>query len=172
MYKILIIGALSLTLALPTNSTPVYAPSDKEIMEVYNKLVAATGEINMVPPLQISDSGIVNAYATKEAVILNRGLIKTLKNADELALVLGHELAHETLNHVNSIEDGSPWFVVGRAEAQADKLGAYYMMRAGYDICKGRELYLSWMKEGDYLYDDHPNYSYRYTQLNVNCGTL
>lgn len=49
-------------------------------------------------------------------------------------------------------------------------MGAVYMMKAGYDVCKGRELFKHWLDaRGDYLDGDHPNYAYRYNELNINC---
>ena len=55
-------------------------------------------------------------------------------------------------------------------EANADKLGAVYMIKAGFDICKGREIFKRWKIEGgNKLNSYHPSYSYRYDELNIGC---
>ncbi len=141
---------------------------NERIHALYDRLTAATGESTEMRPLRIVDSPVMNAYANEKEVVLFTGLSDKTESDDEIAMVLAHEIAHITLGHVY-IKDPLESLQISVLESQADKMGAIYMMKAGYDICSGRELMKRWEKNGDYLGGDHPSYSYRYMQLNINC---
>lgn len=144
--------------------------NDEHVREIYNKLWTKTGLSTERLPLSIVDENVINAYNDGTKIVIYRGLVNSTKSWDEVALVLGHEIAHSTLRHLAISEFRSPDEIVV-AESNADKMGAIYMMRAGYDVCKGREIMGRWLKDnGDYLNGDHPTYSYRYEQLNINCN--
>ena len=52
--------------------------------------------------IYLHNSNEVNAFAALEGIIIiNRGIIDFCQNDDELALVIGHEIAHMTEDHVN-----------------------------------------------------------------------
>ncbi len=115
------------------------------------------------------NSPIENAYTDGERVVIYTGLIEKTNSWDEIALVLGHEIAHNTLAHLKELDTTDP-IAQSILEANADKMGAIYMMKAGWDICKGRQIYGRWFKtDGNYLGQDHPEYSYRYAELNIGC---
>lgn len=142
---------------------------------IYKVVAAQTGLRDFILPFKISKSEEINAYNDGTKIVINHGLIKST-NDDELALVIGHEIAHGLLGHLNQ---EPPFLVhygmgindaVSALEANADKMGAFYMMKAGYDICKGREIFHTWRKnDGNSIGYNHPNNSYRYDELNVNC---
>jgi hypothetical protein len=48
----------------------------------------------------VDDSSDVNAYATGRDLYVMRGMARFVESDDELALVISHELAHNTMNHV------------------------------------------------------------------------
>lgn len=138
-----------------------------KIRDIYNKVSAASG-IGDKPTLIIMDDSRINAATNGMWIQVNQGLIDAF-SYDQIAMVLGHELAHVHLGHTkeNIYSDK----ISGQyAEAMADKVGAFYMMRAGFDVCDGRE---AWKKirlsEGNRIDTTHPNYSYRYDELNVGC---
>src|SRR5690606_17881280 len=124
-------------------------------------------------PLIIVDNPTVNAYNDGKKVVLFQGLIDSTESIDELALILAHEIAHGNLWHLRILQEWKSIETqeeVTIMEGNADKLGAVYMMKAGYDICKGREWFKHRLDEsGDYLGGNHPGYAYRYSQLNINC---
>ena len=139
------------------------------IQEMYLKLVAATGRYNDVPPLIIVDEPVVNAYASPDKIVLYQGIIDFSKNDDEIALILGHEIAHVLLSHLDKLS-AKTTEEQQVLESMADKMGAYYMMRIGYDVCKGREIWKRFeLSDGDKLGGSHPSDAYRYNQLNVQC---
>lgn len=149
-----------------------------KVEEMYREISAQTGQSQDALPLVIVDSPIDNAYNDGKKVVLYTGFINK-HHWDEIALVIGHEIAHGMLGHLNEhdpVPDKDSIFEMGTngfssvLEANADKMGAVYMMKAGYDICKGREIYKTWQKEkGNFIGMTHPNYSYRYDELNINC---
>ncbi|MDJ0865336.1 MAG: M48 family metalloprotease [Myxococcota bacterium] len=80
----------------------------------------------------------VNAFATYwgdlTGVYVISGMLRFLPDDDDLAIVLGHELAHMILSHrgVATTE---------RTEADADYLGMYLAARAGFDVSGANALW-------------------------------
>ncbi len=64
--------------------------------------------INVTPveacdyPLIVSDDDIVNAYADGNQIVITQGMMSFAKTDDELALVVGHELAHNSMRHIDA----------------------------------------------------------------------
>lgn len=143
---------------------------DEDIQKIYAKLLAVTGQSQDDMPLRIVNRNEINAYTDGNEVVLYKGIIRYAKNEDEIAMILGHEIAHKMLRHTHYDEFRHDSLEISVGEANADKLGAVYMIKAGYDICKARQLWKRMQIEhGDYQGYDHPTYGYRYDQLNINC---
>lgn len=110
-------------------------------------------------PVQFSDSQDVNAYADGKAIYVTRGMARFATQDRELALVIGHELGHNTMKHsdkktVNAsiglifdilaasrgINTNNAFSNLGGQtysqdfEREADYVGLYYLARAGYPI--------------------------------------
>jgi predicted Zn-dependent protease len=68
-----------------------------------------------------------------------------ITNKDELALVLGHELAHYKLGHHGSNH---------RNEYAADALGYQYAAKAGYNVCRGKNIFKKFRKGGSATHPD------------------
>jgi len=146
---------------------------NRRVEELYADIWRQTGQSQERLPLYIVDSDEINAYNDGTKIIIYTGLIKSTNSWDELALVIGHEIAHGNLWHLRMLREDDMIksdVEVSVMEANADKMGAVYMMKAGYDVCKGREIFKAWLDDsGDYLGGTHPGYAYRYSQLNINC---
>lgn len=137
-----------------------------EVRQAYDKIAAASG-LGVKPILYIIEEDIVNAYTTGDKIVVYRGILNKV-DINGAAFLLAHELAHVSLEHLKSIPASDQ--ESEKKESLADKLGAYYTMRAGYDICKARQIWKVLRDEdGDYLGADHPGYSYRYNSLNIGC---
>jgi predicted Zn-dependent protease len=142
---------------------------DKRVQLMYKTLLAKSGQAQNGLPLYIEVSTEENAYNDGKQVVIYTGLLDSL-NDDEIALVLGHEIAHGMLEHLGKLQATSAEESAVH-EANADKLGAVYALKAGYDVCKGREVFKHWENErGNALGQTHPDYAYRYSELNINCG--
>ena len=143
---------------------------DEHVKKVFNDLTVQTGQSEDTPKFRIVESDTINAYTNGKDVVIFRGMLNFVKNDDELAMVLSHELAHVMLRHTSFSEFQITSLETSQAEANADKLGAIYMIKSGYDVCKARDLWMRMLKtKGNYQGNDHPTYSYRFDELNINC---
>ena len=112
-------------------------------------------------------AAMVNAFADGKAIHVTQGMLRFVENDEELALVIGHELAHNSRRHHeskqgNAIVGGLLGAVVTVAtgvdvtslganiasgvhsqafENEADYVGMYHTARAGYAIEKAPELW-------------------------------
>lgn len=110
-------------------------------------------------PIMVMEEPRINAFANGMGILITSGMVKFCRSDDELALVLGHELAHNSMKHMEakrgnsllmSILIDAPVIVftgvnpgVGNAvgmgmysqefESEADYIGMYHTARAGYD---------------------------------------
>lgn len=89
--------------------------------------------------IRLRMSGAVNAYATGKSIIMTTAMMDFAKTDAELALVIGHELAHNTKGHVpkilrNMVFSGLATRYTRPFEAEADYVGLYHMARAGYAL--------------------------------------
>ena len=109
-------------------------------------------------PVIMTDDPIVNAYADGESVMVTKGMMDFAAKDEELALVIGHELGHNVMGHIEkktgsrimgAILDGLLAGVTGvqtnvftnaagmmysqEYEQEADYVGMYFMERGGYE---------------------------------------
>jgi hypothetical protein len=109
-------------------------------------------------PLRVAPGNEVNAYADGKGIFVTRGMMRFATQDKELALVIGHELGHNTMGHTDKkktnsalgavvdilaaakgINTQSAFMKAGATaysqdfEAEADYVGLYYLARAGYD---------------------------------------
>ncbi|MEW5772251.1 MAG: M48 family metallopeptidase [Thermodesulfobacteriota bacterium] len=111
-------------------------------------------------PVFLVEKSVVNAYATGNYIVVYTGLLPILADDNELALIIGHELAHNTCGHIKSTTLNA-WtgYLIGglltaltgadmteemgtrgvlaytqEFEFESDYVGIYYTARAGYDI--------------------------------------
>ena len=113
----------------------------------------------------------VEAYSDRDNVAITTGLLRFVTSDDELALVVGHELAHALLG-----ERHKRLGIRGkRKEDEADALGAQLAYCAGYDVGKAIGLWnrfddaraLSWLPSLS-----HRSSKARHRQLSALVGSL
>ena len=111
-------------------------------------------------PVVLGNGDEVNAYADGQQVVVQRGMLRFATNDTELALVVSHEIAHNSMSHIRSkmtnyalgsildiaaqvllkVPTQGLFGNVGASayskefEAEADYVGLYIMARAGGDI--------------------------------------
>jgi predicted Zn-dependent protease len=112
-------------------------------------------------------SNQVNAFATGHSVAMTTAMLSFVRNDDELAIVLGHELAHRILGHppmrtedgllaAFGIKAGDLW----RREAEADRLGLRLAAAAGYDLDAAIPFWRRYLGKYDWypqLFRSHPS---------------
>ncbi len=122
--------------------------------------VKGSFDISCRYPVKLVNSEQINAAADGKTVYISTGIMKFTESDDELALVVGHELAHNILSHSNKkiastilgaiidglilgasgVDTGGAFTQVASKayskeyELESDYLGLYLAARAGYDI--------------------------------------
>lgn len=82
-----------------------------------------------------------NAFADGRHVFLTTGMLALLRNEDELAFLIAHEMAHNVLGHATVMRNSRVSRRETRAlETAADRLGGEMMLDAGYDPVTGAAL--------------------------------
>lgn len=164
---LLAISILAVSACSKSHEPPqTYKLDTKTVQEVFNKLAKSTGAPDIIEPLQILDSDEVNAWTDGKNITITTGLMKHIENNDELALVLAHEMGHVLNGDVTRGDQPMDPRVI---EANADKMGAFIMMRAGFDVCKGKQIFKVFEEiYGDSaIPSDHPDDAFRLDQLNL-----
>lgn len=90
-------------------------------------------------PVKLKLSTAINAYANGKSIAVTTGMMDFADRDEELALVVGHELAHNTMRHVpksirNLILSGFAARTTRPFESEADYVGMYYLARAGFEL--------------------------------------
>jgi membrane-associated protease RseP (regulator of RpoE activity) len=92
--------------------------------------------------VQLNPSDELNARADGRRLFISTALAGFTRSDDELALILGHELAHHVLRHRTwsdvggagrEANDAAAVNGAGDKETQADRVGLFLTARAGYD---------------------------------------
>jgi hypothetical protein len=94
----------------------------------------------------------LNASADGRHVFISSGLVSYARSDDMLALVLGHEFAHDVMHHHDRLDEkglarsvlgefGSTPQSLNTAEREADYVGLYLIARAGYDISQAPDFW-------------------------------
>ncbi len=143
-----------------------------QIQTIFDKLAVNSGTTHILP-LIVLKTPMANAWTDGKNITITTGLLNIINgNDDELAMVLGHEMGH-VINY--DLEHGAMEMILNYQidnrykEAAADKMGAYIMMRAGFNECNG---YSIMMKFKEAFGDDagaegHPDNAFRADQLNL-----
>jgi Zn-dependent protease with chaperone function len=128
-------------------------------------------------PIQLTTDPVPNAFTTGDKIVIHSSLLRIARSDAQLALVVGHELAHVNLGHLEKqaanelLGQASEMIIdrvllgwsgglftreLGRAgrlafsvdfEREADYVGAYYAARAGYDLVGAEEFWRTYALE-------------------------
>ena len=155
-----------------------------------------------IRPVPVCDYPVVmiegpqrNAFADGKRVVITTGMLGFLHSDEELALIIGHELAHNTMNHMeaalgNRLIGATIGALIGAAvgvdmaqlgadigeiafseefEAEADYVGVYYAARAGFDISNAAAIWRRMATENPEAIDiqdsTHPSTSKRFLSV-------
>lgn len=141
------------------------ADEDRRFREIVERLLAANEELcggGCAIRAELRDGHAVQAWAEKDRIVALRPLLRFLPDDPAVAVVLGHELAHWLLRHLDKQEEnagigeaignvvaviagagaevGRNYATVGRRmfsrgfEKEADYVGLYLAARAGFPV--------------------------------------
>jgi hypothetical protein len=85
--------------------------------------------------VRLARSSQANAFASGNYVVITTRILGEMRSDDELAILVGHEMAHIILHHQERIDGktGAPLRTLA-AEEEADRLGLKLAAAAGYDL--------------------------------------
>ena len=117
--------------------------------------------------VRLARSSQGNAFATGRFVVMTTRLLAALRRDDELAILLGHELAHNVLRldqnrgetHGDAARAGGRPIRGRAAEKAADRLGLKFAWAAGYDIHAAIPMWRRLHKtfSGPQIFSGHPS---------------
>ncbi len=152
--------------------------------KAYRRLVTLFDRIHRVSHLSqerwepiLIDQDSFNAFTTGGTyIVVHSGLMKEVQSDDELAVVLGHEIAHTVANHVferqthqtaaliagskAAQQGGYQAAFTHESEVEADRIGILYAALAGFDPYAASRIWQrQYLKEGSargLFFHDHP----------------
>jgi hypothetical protein len=143
-------------------------PADLRVLRKGREIRLRLGSIPAcLGRVRLARSTQVNAFATGRAVVMTVAMLDFLRSDDELAVVLGHELAHNIFHHrAMRNEEGilrglgiKPSAVWKREEA-ADRFGLRLMASAGYDLDSAIPFWRRYLGKYDWfpqIFRSHPS---------------
>jgi len=146
---------------LPPQERSLYRKQLLQLDRVSRRLLQALPNRPQVKFTLVSGESSINAGATFGQIVVTEGMMQFVRSDDELAMILGHELAHITLGHVTRGAFSSMALGIGSAianvlvpnsgqlagtvgqlflnrynqsqEHEADEVGLRYALEAGFD---------------------------------------
>ena len=109
--------------------------------------------------VRLARSGQMNAFANRGYAIVTTALLGFARSDDEVAIILGHEMAHVILGHPE--KPGKRALVRANEEA-ADRLGLRLAWAAGYNLAAAIPFWRRyWARIGPRLFSAHPGHDAR-----------
>lgn len=103
------VGGASLSAAESSDASPEVIglePDARTVIRATHKGAPTTAALTPTRScayrLRLLDSEEINAYADGEAIYVSRGMMRFARTDEELAVVYGHELAHNVMGHVEA----------------------------------------------------------------------
>ncbi|MBV9929920.1 MAG: M48 family metalloprotease [Alphaproteobacteria bacterium] len=117
--------------------------------------------------IRLARSDQTNAFATGTYVVMTTSMLDYVRNDDELAVVLGHEMAHDILGHPATRSEEGVLAGLGihasniwKREADADRFGLRLMAAAGYDLDAAIPFWRRYLGKFDWfpqIFRSHPS---------------
>jgi hypothetical protein len=136
--------------------------------------VTLTPRLGCPAHVRLARSAEAKAVTHRGQIVLTTALLADVANDDELAIIVGHELAHLVLRHIEHLdaqgvprgflrEFGKNAERVYRTEEEADRLGLKLAWTAGYDPSAAIPLWRRLLAkyDGPRLFRTHPSLSVR-----------
>jgi hypothetical protein len=117
--------------------------------------------------VRLARSTQVNAFATGRTVVMTTAMLGFLRGDDELAVVLGHELAHNIFGHPATRDEegllaglGIKPSAMWKREEAADRFGLRLMHAAGYNLDAAIPFWRRYLGKYDWfpqIFRSHPS---------------
>jgi Zn-dependent protease with chaperone function len=117
--------------------------------------------------VRLARSTQTNAFASGRYVIMTTSMLDFIRNDDELAVVLGHEMAHDIFGHPATRSEEGVLAGLGihasniwKREAEADRFGLRLMAAAGYDLNAAIPFWRRYLGKFDWfpqIFRSHPS---------------
>ena len=141
--------------------------SPQKALEVFKKIKIASGyELSNVKIEIIRDdrlSAFVYKLVGPPVMVITTGLLEDLKSESELAAIMGHEMSHYLLGHLDGVTLSLP----SLNEMNADRMGIFLMLKAGYDVCHANRFWKRHIKNHGLtlIVRSHPSNAQRMVDL-------
>ena len=143
-------------------------PADLRILRQGHELSVRLGSLPAcLGRVRLARSTQVNAFATGRTVVMTTAMLKFLRSDGELAVVLGHELAHNIFGHRQMRNEegvlsglGLKPSAVWKREEAADRFGLRLMSAAGYDLDAAIPFWRRYLGKYDWfpqIFRSHPS---------------
>ena len=121
----------------------------QKIMEVGTKIINANRLEKRVPIQLETTPRVINAYSmpSSKTVKISSGILPYMDNDDELASVLGHEIAHSLDSYGGIMKWSMVTLNLREYEYKADLIGIDLMVKAGYNPIAAITCANKWMGE-------------------------
>lgn len=142
----------------------------QKVTEVGSKVINANKLDKRIPLKVERNLNVVNATSNKlnKTVNIYTGLLRYIDNDDELAAVIGHEIAHS----LDAYDGIGKWIAMTfnsqQYEYKADLIGIDLMVKAGYNPIAAITQANKWMGEDAFdfgLFTSHPQTSKRLFEM-------
>lgn len=111
------------------------------VQKMYTQLAKLSGHRGKLNGIYLFPIFSPNAFINeKGSIYLTLGLLADVKNKDELAFIISHEIAHAMLRHTTEENQVDNRY----KEYHSDMIGLALMMRAGYNPCEVPKLFMRW----------------------------
>lgn len=168
VYLVFVFLPDSVRAGISSTLDPAKTINENDIKQIYKNLLSVSGftsEAQGFPELVIVPGDNPKlAYFNGTQIVIFQKTIEQLNDKDMIAAILAHELSHfmrgdgqvEVTDVVSAVH-----------EAGADQLSTYFILRAGYDPCKMKQVWIKYRDmSGDYMTNEnHPSNSYRIWQF-------
>jgi Zn-dependent protease with chaperone function len=143
-------------------------PAELRILRAGRERILRLGSLPAcLARVRLARSTQVNAFATGRTVVMTTAMLRFLRDDDELAVVLGHELAHNIFNHRQMRNEegilrglGIKPSAVWKREEAADRFGLRLMATAGYDLDAAIPFWRRYLRKYDWfpqIFRSHPS---------------
>jgi Zn-dependent protease with chaperone function len=133
----------------------------RELRLRLDSLPACLGRVRLARSTQ------TNAFASGSYVIMTTAMLDYIRSDDELAVVLGHEMAHDILGHPATRSEEGVLAGLGihpsniwKREAEADRFGLRLMAAAGYNLDAAIPFWRRYLGKFDWfpqIFRSHPS---------------